>query len=353
LSGLWRCWWPGWYRIGPKRVIQIGVFLVGAGVLASSFFTGPIAMVITIGIIVATGIGFTYGCVTPKAMKWFHPSRKGMVSGITVGGFSLAAVYLAPLTGLLIGNFVISHTFLILGIGILVVAMPLSIIVDNPPAGYMAASPAVIKGKKTRVKLPSFDYIWRQMLRTASFYKLWLMFVLSSSAGVMMIGHLASIATMQANLTNSAIIVALLAPSNASGHIGWGMLSDKIGSRNTIMLVFASQLLNMLAFSFYTTGPLIILGAIVAGFSYGSLMSTFPSITSDNWGMKNYGDTYGVMYTAWGVSGVVGPLIAGWVVDATGTYSGAYFLSAALSGVALVLGLWLKPVQTPPKIAAA
>jgi MFS transporter, OFA family, oxalate/formate antiporter len=120
-------------------------------VLASSFFTSPIAMVITIGVIVATGIGFTYGCVTPMAMKWFHPSRKGMVSGITVGGFGLAAVYLAPLTGLLIGNFGISRTFLILGIGILGVAMPLSIIVDNPPAGYMAASPATIPGKKTRV----------------------------------------------------------------------------------------------------------------------------------------------------------------------------------------------------------
>ena len=89
-------------KIGPKRVIQIGVFLVGAGVLASSFFTSPIAMVFTIGVVVATGIGFTYGCVTPMAMKWFHPSRKGMVSGITVGGFGLAAVYLAPLTGLLI-----------------------------------------------------------------------------------------------------------------------------------------------------------------------------------------------------------------------------------------------------------
>ena len=120
-----------------------------------------------------------------------------------------------------------------------------------------------------------------------------------------------------------------------------------------MMLVFASQLLNMLAFSFYTTVPLIILGTVIAGFSYGSLMSTFPSITSDNWGMKSYGANYGVMYTAWGVSGVVGPLIAGWVVDATGTYSGAYFLSAALLGVAILLGLWLKPVQTPPKTTTA
>ncbi|GAB1456712.1 hypothetical protein MASR2M48_20200 [Spirochaetota bacterium] len=168
-----------------------------------------------------------------------------------------------------------------------------------------------------------------------------------------MIGHLASIATNQANIINSAYIVSLLAISNASGRVGGGMLSDKIGRRNTMLLVFSTQLLNMLAFSFYTTEPLIILGTVVAGFSYGSLMSTFPSITSDNWGMKSYGANYGVMYTAWGVSGVLGPLIAGWAVDATGTYALAYTISAALLAVAIVLGLLLKPVCTAPVVASA
>lgn len=335
-------------RIGPKRVIQLGVFLVGTGLIASSFFQTPFAMVITVGVIVATGIGFTYGCVTPMAMKWFHPSKKGMVSGITVGGFGIAAVYLAPLTSLLIRNFGISRTFLLLGAGILTIALPLSFIVDNPQKGYVPAVPPVISGKKTRKKLDSFDYTWRQMVKTPSFTLLWIMFVLSSSAGVMMIGHLASIATNQANILNSAYIVSLLAISNASGRVGGGMLSDKIGRRNTMLLVFSTQLLNMLAFSFYTTEPLIILGTIVAGFSYGSLMSTFPSITSDNWGMKSYGANYGVMYTAWGVSGVLGPLIAGWAVDATGSYALAYTISAALLAVAIILGLLLKPVCTAP-----
>jgi len=119
-------------RIGPRRVIQIGVFLVGTGLIASSFFQTPLAMIITVGVIVATGIGFTYGCVTPMAMKWFHPSKKGMVSGITVAGFGVAAVYLAPLTSALIKNFGISRSFLILGIGILAIAQPLSCIVNNP-----------------------------------------------------------------------------------------------------------------------------------------------------------------------------------------------------------------------------
>lgn len=336
-------------RIGPKRVIQVGVTLVGAGLIASSFFQNPLAMVITVGVVVGTGIGFTYACVTPAAMKWFHSSKKGMVSGITVGGFGLAAVYLAPLTGTLIKNFGISQTFLMLGLGVLLVALPLSRLVDNPPAGYHPAAPAATRGNVAVVQHPSFDYTWKEMIRTRQFYFLWVMFVLSSSAGVMMIGHLASIATKQAGVLNSAYIVSLLAISNATGRVGGGILSDKIGRRNTMLLVFATQALNMLAFASYTTEPLIILGTFVAGFSYGSLMSVFPSTTSDNWGMKSYGANYGVLYTAWGVSGVVGPLIAGWTVDKTGTYALAYTISAALLFVAILLGFMTKPVRTAPE----
>jgi len=79
-------------------------------------------------------------------------------------------------------------------------------------------------------------------------------------------------------------------------------------------------------------------------------MSTFPSMTSDKWGMKNYGANYGVLYTAWGVSGVVGPLIAGWVIDTTGTYSLAYTISAVLLGIAILCGLTLKNIGSSPKI---
>jgi len=65
--------------------------------------------------------------------------------------------------------------------------------------------------------------------------------------------------------------------------------------------------------------------------------------------MKSYGANYGVLYTAWGVSGVLGPLIAGWAIDVTKSYSLAYIISAVLLGVAIILGLILKPVHTAPK----
>jgi MFS transporter, OFA family, oxalate/formate antiporter len=334
-------------RFGPKRVIQLGVTLVGVGLIASGFVHDPFAMVFTFGVVVATGIGFTYACITPCCMKWFHASRKGMVSGVTVGGFGLAAVYLAPLSGTLIEQLGISQSFLVLGVGVLLLALPLTLLVDNPPPGYTAPSPLLGAGQAARAPQISHDYTWQQVIRTRQFYLLWIMFVLSSSAGVMMIGHLASIASLQAGVVNVALIVALLAISNAAGRVGGGMLSDAIGRKNTMLLVFATQLLNMLAFIHYTSLPLMAFGTVVAGLSYGSLMSVFPSTTADNWGMKNYGTNYGALYLAWGVSGVVGPLVAAWVVDTTGTYAMAYTLSAVLLAVAIGLGLMTHRVTQP------
>ncbi|MGL5287058.1 MAG: MFS transporter, partial [Aeromonas sp.] len=117
------------------------------------------------------------------------------------------------------------------------------------------------------------------------------------------------------------------------------MLSDKIGRTNTMLLAFALQAVNMVLFASYQTEAMIIVGTVVAGIAYGALMSVFPSTTADFYGLKNYGANYGVLYTAWGVSGFVGPLLAGWAVDTTGTYSLAYTISAVLLAVAIVLGL--------------
>jgi MFS family permease len=166
-----------------------------------------------------------------------------------------------------------------------------------------------------------------------------------------MIGHLASIASVQAGVQDVAFIVSLLAISNAAGRVGGGILSDKIGRKNTMLLVFSTQLINMLAFIHFTNLPMIALGTVVAGLSYGSLMSVFPSMTAEKWGMKNYGTNYGVLYLAWGVSGVVGPLIAAWVVDATGTYALAYTISAVLLGVAIGLGMLVKAETTSLHVA--
>lgn len=328
-------------KIGPRKVLIFGVICCAVGMILSSFASSPTTLLLSFGLITGSGIGFGYACLAPAAMKWFHPSKKGLVNGFIAAGFGLAAVYLAPLTSHLILSYGINTSFLILGIGILIIAVPLACTINNPPSDYQAQAPAGYLAKKNDVNV---DMQWRDMLKTPQFYSLWLMYALASSAGLMIIGNITSIAVKQSDLTQTAFLVVVLAIFNSGGRIVAGILSDKIGGIKTLMLAFMLQGVNMMMFATYDNELTLMIGAAAAGVGYGTLLAVFPSITADYYGLKNYGGNYGVLYTAWGVSGFVGPVVAAMAVDMTGNYVLAYSICAAMLAVAVVLAFITKPI---------
>lgn len=342
-------------KIGPKKVVTLGVILTGVGLIISGLVQSTSLITASFGILVGSGIGFAYATVTPPALKWFHPSKKGMVTGIVVSGMGLASLYIAPSTTKLLEVFGISRTFLILGTFILAVAVPLAQMIKNPPEGYIPSEPVQkSSNKKEKSSKVSFsrDYDWREMMHTKQFYMFWIMFAFASSAGLMIIGNIATIAKTQASVENGFFLVGLLAIFNASGRLIGGSLSDKIGRLKTMMIFFAVQSVNMLMFSTYTTTLGISIGTAIAGLSYGSLLCLFPSVIADYYGVKNFGGNYGVLFTAWGVSGVIGPIIAGTVVDMTGSFTLSYTISSVLLGIALVMAFFIKPLTSEETISS-
>ncbi|WP_279131391.1 L-lactate MFS transporter [Photobacterium phosphoreum] len=329
-------------RMGPRRVLILGTVMVGLGMIVSSFATTPMMLVLTFGVMTGSGIGFGYACLSPSAMKWFHPSKKGLVNGLIAAGFGLAAVYLAPLTSTLIAEYGINTSFLVLGIAVLVIAVPLAFTINNPPAGYVPEAPAGYKSTSTK---PA-NINWRGMLKTPQFYSLWVMFAFASAAGLMIIGNITSIAATQANITDAAYLVVILAIFNSGGRVAAGILSDKIGGVKTLMIAFVMQGINMVMFATFDSEFTLIIGAAVAGVGYGTLLAVFPSIIADFYGLKNYGANYGVLYTAWGVSGFIGPVVAAFAVDTTGTYTLAYTVCSVMIAVAVVLSVITKKVDT-------
>ncbi|KLV08747.1 MULTISPECIES: OFA family MFS transporter [Photobacterium] len=329
-------------RMGPRRILILGTVMVGLGMIISSFATSPLLLILTFGLMTGCGIGFGYACLAPSAMKWFHPSKKGLVNGLIAAGFGLAAVYLAPLTSSLIGTFGINTSFMILGVAVLLIAVPLACTINNPPAGYQPEAPANAANKPASKPV---DINWRAMVKTPQFYSLWLMFALASSAGLMVIGNITSIAAQQANITEAAYLVVILSIFNSGGRVVAGILSDKIGGVKTLMLAFIMQGINMALFASFNSDFTLMIGAALAGVGYGTLLAVFPSITADYYGLKNYGANYGVLYTAWGISGFIGPVVAAVAVDTTGTYTLAYTICACMMAVAVFLSFITKPVD--------
>lgn len=325
-------------RLGPRLVASAGGVLTGAGLLVASFAT-PASIapaIVGFGLLAGTGFGLGYAAATPAAVKWFPPEKKGLVTGVVVAGFGIAPVYIAPLSKHLLATLGVSASFRILGLAFLVVATGFAQLIADPAR---PASPAPRAGGAAAAVRP--ERTWREMIRTPMFYMLWIQYACAATAGLMIIGHMAKIVAVQSGDTVKVgfVFVALLAAFNAGGRIAAGVISDYIGRVVTIGIVCIMQAAMMFFFPSFTTVPGFTLGAAVVGFSYGACLSLFPATTADQWGTKNMGLNYGVLFTAWGVGGVIGPTLAGRIADRTGSYAGAYDVAGLLLMAAFVLAM--------------
>jgi len=219
----------------------------------------------------------------------------------------------------------------------------------NPPAGYKPAAAAPAKAKKNgSAPTQGVDYSAGEMLKTPQFYLVWIMFVFGSGAGLMVISFIGKLAK---ELFDAKVIalagfmfVAILAIGNASGRIIAGILSDKIGRTRAMFLVFILQAVILCLFPKFNNTAAFVIGALIVGFDYGACLSLFPSITSDYYGLKNFGLNYGVVFTAWGVGGFFMPTyIAGTINVATGFYDLSFYVAAILCVIAAAITFIVKP----------
>jgi OFA family oxalate/formate antiporter-like MFS transporter len=174
------------------------------------------------------------------------------------------------------------------------------------------------------------------------------MFACGAGAGLMVIAKLAAIAKLQANIELGFILVAVLAIGNGGGRILAGMLSDKIGRKNTLLICFVLQAIMVLLLSraiqgsVLATVPVLVLISALIGACYGANLSLFPSVTKDFYGLKNFGVNYGLVFTAWGVGGFSLSLLAGKMYDITKNFNVAYYGASGLLILAAVMTLFLK-----------
>jgi nitrate/nitrite transporter NarK len=234
----------------------------------------------------------------------------------------------------------IHRTLLFFGIGFLIVVTALAQFLVAPPPGYQPPDAGTGAAKTTAAALNLGP---AEILRTPLFYLLWAMYAFASGAGLMIIGNITTIAKL-GKIEAGFILVALLAIGNAAGRIIAGMLSDRIGRIWTMFIIFLFQAgLMMVLRTGLTDMIAFVIVSMLLGFNYGACLSVFPSAVKDNFGLKNFGINYGLVFTAWGVGGFVFPLFAGKLFEAvrkttgTGSYNDAYLTAAAVLVLAAAL----------------
>jgi len=352
-------------RYGPRITAFIGGILVALGFVLISFSTAPWVWNLGFGVLTGAGIGFGYSSATPPALKWFPSWKSGMVAGIVVSGFGLAALYIAPLAAYLLSAWGMNATMLFFGIAFAVVLSALSMLLANPPADH---DPDRVFERKTlpgaAVPASAVDVRPSQMLKTGRFWLLWSTYVIGAGAGLMVISSVAGMA--KSSLGSSAFIaVALLAVGNAAGRIVAGILSDRIGRAQTLFLMLLCQAVLMfvavpIVGAESPSAFLLVALTTLIGFNYGTNLAIFPAFCKDAYGLKYFGTNYGLLFTAWGVGGLLLSRLSQGFVAAAGDVPGKYTNAFLAAGVLLVLGAGLtllvrdrkggtpEPVELPP-----
>ncbi|MBT3189593.1 MAG: OFA family MFS transporter [Anaerolineae bacterium] len=342
-------------RFGPRAIVSAGGVMAGLGVIISSFSSSPWIFTLAFGVLLGSGIGFVYGSAGPAALKWFPTSKTGLISGIVVAGFGMGSAWVAPLARALMESLGLQTTMLYLGIGMLIVVVGFAQFIKFPPKDFVLEEEDTVE---TSAKNSLIDFTVRETTRTWQFYVIWVAFAFGSGAGLMVIGNLASIVKDQIGLpTLTAIAVSALAIGNGGGRVLYGMLSDKIGRTNVLIIAFLVQallisgLFFMGANSILANPPILLIFVALIGANYGANLAVFPALMKVFYGPKNLATNYGIAYTAWGLGGFMVSQLASTIKGATGSFDNAYILAAVMLILAAAMTLSLKSPQA--KKAAA
>jgi len=319
-------------RIGPKWVATIGGILLGVGLILSSQATTLFQLYFFYGVVGGIGIGMTYVCPLSACVKWF-PDKRGFISGVAVAGFGLGGLIYKPVIGYLIDTFGVSTSFFYLGILYFVLVVAGAQLLKNPPNDDTTSS-STTTSEKTN------DFSPVQMLKTYQFYLLWTMFLFGSVSGLLVISFAVDIGVelVKLDVEQAANAVMVIALFNAAGRILLGKISDRIGRKNTLVIIYA---LTALIMFYMSTGlmnyPIYLIAVSFIGFGFGGFLALFPSVTADYYGTKNIGTNYGFMYQAYGLSAFAGPFIIKAI-----SYTQAFIFAGFICILAIIMAKFVK-----------
>jgi OFA family oxalate/formate antiporter-like MFS transporter len=327
-------------RFGPFWISITGSLLASLGFFLCAYTASLHYLFFCYGVLGGIGNGFGYSTVVPVVAKWF-PDKRGLAIGLALAGYGGGSAIFGPVANLeMIPHLGWRATCMTLGAIFLVMTTVGSFLLKNPPVNYQPANwtpqPA------TKVVATSYEFTPSEVLRMRQFYFMWLGFGLGSSAGLLVISQLIPFAKSQgipsAALATMGLVIGAF--GNISGRILSGWLSDTLGRLNTLRVILLISAVAMPAL--YRVGAhvhALFLLVFVVYFCYGTQASVNPATISDFWGTRNAGVNYGLLFTAWGVAGIIGPTVGGVLFDMHRNYEFAFYAGGILAAVAFICEL--------------
>jgi MFS transporter, OFA family, oxalate/formate antiporter len=337
-------------RFGPRLLISVGALMSGGGWVLSAYVDNIWALYFTYGVVCGFGTGIIYVGIIGLMVRWF-PDRRGLATGLTAAGYGFGAIFTSFPIDSMIKTTGYAHTLVVWGliqgiIGILA-AQGLRLPPETGHAGYSPAAATTAQSKHS--------YTPTEMLKTPTFWVLFLMMSMMSTSGLMVVSNVGPFAheynVAQALVFGMAALPLSLTLSRLTNGLTrpfFGWVSDHIGRETTMALAFSLECVAILVlFAFIDQPALFVVMTGLVFFGWGEIFSLFPSTLTDTFGPKYAATNYGFLYIAQGVGSILGGPAAAFLKQTTGSWAAVFVVVAILDAVTAVLAVTaLRKIRT-------
>lgn len=331
--------------MGPRKSGCIAALLYATGFWGSALAIHLASLPLFIfffGVLGGIGLGIGYIAPVPTLVKWF-PNHRGLATGIAIMGFGFSSMIFGPLIAQLCTFIGPVMAFIVLGCVFFLLMFLSSLYLAPPPAGWASKKQLQAKQGGAAVERDLSDMLARDAIRTTRFRYIWILVFINITCGIGLISVTSPMAQQVAGLTaiQAASLVGIVGLFNGLGRIAWSSFSDYFGRPRTYILFFVIQTIAYYLMSSTTSGLFFQILLVLVMTCYGGCFATLPALLSDMFGVRQLGTIHGYILTSWGVAGLIGPALVGYTLEATGTYTLALTIFAAMFVAALIISVLL------------
>jgi MFS family permease len=335
-------------KFGPRIVQTAGALFIALGYLLMSTVSSEWQYYLYYGVIISIGLGCTVVPLLSNVARWFTKGR-GLATGIVMSGIGIGVVVMPQVANKLISSYSWRTSFFILGIIALVLIAGFAQFLKRAPEQAKVSTPNTLsrKGGNPNIQLQGLSTV--QALRTRQF---WITGVLSFVLGYIIQTLMAHIVPHATDIGNTATVAASILSAigliSVFGKISMGSVSDRIGNRNTVIIVCILLTAAFVSLRFDDRLWVLYLAAVIFSLGYSGSSATHSPLMAEFFGLRSHGTLYGINQFIGNIGGALGPFLAGYIFDTTGSYQSAFLICVLLSTIGLVSSILLKPVRMAP-----